>query len=257
MSRAFFGIGAMKAGTTWLHRLLGRHPDCGLPPEKELHFFDLRHTLRADLTLHEPETWWAGRIATLAPDDSEKQAQMLEVSRLRTPADYLAYLSRFENHAYGEITPAYARLPPEGFREICSLFSEARFIFIMRDPVARLWSQLRSQAPRSNSRLALGDDVLSKSRYDDTIRNLESVVPSGRILYLFYETLFCSEAIEQIESFLGLKPLPDTCSLLEKRVNVSPPAELDPEMRMIAREILAPTYGFIERQFGRPAGWMY
>jgi len=39
----FFGIGAMRAGTSWLSELLGTHPDCGMPPYKELHFFDVRY----------------------------------------------------------------------------------------------------------------------------------------------------------------------------------------------------------------------
>src|SRR5262245_13183400 len=36
----FLGIGAQKAGTTWLYEQLRRHPDVWLPPEKELHYFD-------------------------------------------------------------------------------------------------------------------------------------------------------------------------------------------------------------------------
>ena len=35
-----FGIGATKAGTSWLHRYLAGHPDCALRSIKELHFFD-------------------------------------------------------------------------------------------------------------------------------------------------------------------------------------------------------------------------
>jgi hypothetical protein len=36
----FLGIGAQKAGTTWLHRMLSLHPDIGMPEQKELHFWD-------------------------------------------------------------------------------------------------------------------------------------------------------------------------------------------------------------------------
>ena len=36
----FLGIGAQKAGTTWLHENLRRHPELFLPEEKELHYFD-------------------------------------------------------------------------------------------------------------------------------------------------------------------------------------------------------------------------
>ncbi|MBI4357808.1 MAG: sulfotransferase [Candidatus Omnitrophica bacterium] len=36
----FLGIGAQKAGTTWLYHVLRAHPDIWLPPVKELHYFD-------------------------------------------------------------------------------------------------------------------------------------------------------------------------------------------------------------------------
>lgn len=36
----FLGIGAQKAGTTWLHHVLKQHPDLCLPQSKETHFFE-------------------------------------------------------------------------------------------------------------------------------------------------------------------------------------------------------------------------
>ena len=36
----FLGIGAQKAGTTWLHSVLAEHPDLALPHRKETHFFE-------------------------------------------------------------------------------------------------------------------------------------------------------------------------------------------------------------------------
>lgn len=36
----FIGIGAPKAGTTWLYYQLKDHPDLWLPPVKELHYFN-------------------------------------------------------------------------------------------------------------------------------------------------------------------------------------------------------------------------
>jgi hypothetical protein len=36
----FLGIGAQKAGTTWLYEMLHAHPGVWLPPVKELHYFD-------------------------------------------------------------------------------------------------------------------------------------------------------------------------------------------------------------------------
>ena len=39
-----FGVGATKAGTSWLYRYLADHPECHLRSIKELHFFDALDT---------------------------------------------------------------------------------------------------------------------------------------------------------------------------------------------------------------------
>ena len=36
----FVCVGAQKAGTTWLARMLARHPDLFITPVKEIHYFD-------------------------------------------------------------------------------------------------------------------------------------------------------------------------------------------------------------------------
>ena len=43
-----FGIGAAKAGTTWLYRYLAAHPEVRLPAVKELHYFDTCETGKFD-----------------------------------------------------------------------------------------------------------------------------------------------------------------------------------------------------------------
>ena len=56
----FLGIGVQKGGTTTLQRLLERHPQVWLPPEKEVHFFS-RHYARGS-------QWYADRFAAARPD---------------------------------------------------------------------------------------------------------------------------------------------------------------------------------------------
>lgn len=273
VSQVFFGIGAMKSGTSWLHTLLSQCPDCGLPPVKEVHFFDLRHTLPSGKPEDSSETFWHRRIAALGRDDIVR-AQLMEVSALRTLDEYAAYLSRFRKRAYGEITPSYALLPPQGFEEMVTLFPDAKFIFVMRDPVDRLWSQARfeaggrSQPFRKGSapggeeverraRIMLSRKGQVKSEYEMTIGNIESIVDRERILYLFYETLFTDDAVAEIEQFLGIRLQVLASAMFSQRVNVSRPAEITPALRARVREVLAPTYAFIEQRFGRPLGWMY
>src|SRR5215210_2387932 len=49
----FLVIGAQRAGTTWLHRVLRQHPKLWLPPVKELHYFDKLDTMRTILDAKE------------------------------------------------------------------------------------------------------------------------------------------------------------------------------------------------------------
>ena len=108
----FLGIGAQKAGTTWLHKLLSLHPDIGMPQQKELHFWDR-------------ETPDAAAIA--------------------------AYRSRFADlrgKARGEITPSYAILPPERIQLIHQNFPELNLIYVLRNPMERAWSQARMELAR-------------------------------------------------------------------------------------------------------------
>ena len=41
---SFLVIGAQKAGTSWLHTMLRKHPQLWLPDCKELHFWDWNHS---------------------------------------------------------------------------------------------------------------------------------------------------------------------------------------------------------------------
>ena len=98
----FLGIGAVKAGTTWLYRNLRCHPELYLPHPKEVHYFDQRF----DRGLR----FYAGKF---------------EDGRARVR---------------GEITPAYSALPPDRIRFIRSVMPDLKLIFLMRNPVDRAWS---------------------------------------------------------------------------------------------------------------------
>src|SRR5947207_15861690 len=58
----FLGIGAARAGTTWLHSNLRRHPQIWLPPVKELHYFDLqRRGAKNYYPIASTDVRWLGR----------------------------------------------------------------------------------------------------------------------------------------------------------------------------------------------------
>ncbi|MBU0724526.1 MAG: sulfotransferase domain-containing protein [Alphaproteobacteria bacterium] len=99
----FLGLGAQKAGSTWLYFMLRKHPGVFLPPVKELHFWDAHHGNGLD--------WYRGHFAD-APRGLQK----------------------------GEITPAYAILSYERIGEIRREFPDLRLVYLMRNPIERAWS---------------------------------------------------------------------------------------------------------------------
>lgn len=113
----FLGIGAQRAGTTYLHTLLSLHPEIVLPEEgtdpwnKEQHFFSRR-------ILNE------------------------------TVADYEARFrpeAKPGGHLYGEITPAYSTLPHSLIVALSGYLppSSTRIVFVVRNPLHRTFSGLK------------------------------------------------------------------------------------------------------------------
>jgi hypothetical protein len=99
----FLGIGAQKAGTTWIYQHLSRHPDIRFPAGKEVHFWDCCRANGVE--------WWTGLFA----DGHPRRKQ-------------------------GEITPAYATLDEATIREIAALLPSLRVFYSLRNPMARAWS---------------------------------------------------------------------------------------------------------------------
>src|SRR6056297_2752465 len=108
-----YGLGATKAGSSWLYRFLRGHPDCHLRAVKELHWFDTLAGNRRRRRIARLEA----RVAALRADDA---AGRLSVPRRLTDhealaralaggtqADYLAFLDegRRGRALVGDITP--------------------------------------------------------------------------------------------------------------------------------------------------------
>ena len=111
-----FLIGAMKSGTTTLHELLATHPQLSMcEPKEPCHFVD-----PAVLERHWPEMWRKGYW--------------------RDEAAYLALFPAKPRARYwGESSTDYTKGPLiDGVAERIAAYNpEARFVYIMRDPIER------------------------------------------------------------------------------------------------------------------------
>ncbi|MEM7547220.1 MAG: sulfotransferase [Pseudomonadota bacterium] len=287
----FYCIGAQKTGSSWLHQYLGQLPDVYTPPVKELHYFDTRHLARLNGRAH--SGWLAAQASKLSrrvlvlterlgqAEDETLKAEIAEelkcraklLEALHVPEAYREILTGNLGEAtvFGETTPAYALLDRKAFEEMAGLFPNTRFIFVMRDPVDRLWSQMRMRTQRREvaglsdheaeaRAVARFEEALTKrdgwarSDYKHTIEQLSGVVPDGDVLFLFYETMFTEDVIRQVCDFLGVSYQPARFS---EKVHGGRAQPLPADLASRARAVMADVYDFIEGRFGDavPTSW--
>lgn len=270
-------IGAQKAGTTWLHAQLQKRDEVYFA-RKEFHYWDVVRSPFIELRalplgpmlplLRRLRGRTGDRIGALHPKLRKMVLgwQMI----LSSPNDHDAYLQaltlgRRGQKVIGDVTPAYTLLGSRSFAEMAALHPNSRFIFIMRDPVDRLWSGVRHRTrpwygdPKGGSQIALDafaaaieDPFNSDLRRSDcarTITELDAAVPADRILYLFYETLFQEETIQRIAAFLGIAPF--AADFAERtHEGVTYEERPSPEQMARARAALAPSYDLVFERFG-------
>lgn len=273
-----FGIGAAKAGTTWLYRYLAAHPQVRLPAVKELHYFDTCETGKFDRQIARMQREKARRTGRLPTGDARLDKRLrreiraydrwLQVIAEPSDAAYVAYLRHEagDARALGDITPAYATLSEATLARMAGLSPVTRFLFLMRDPLDRLWSNIRMAAARRSGALAetaaaLLDEVVSgrdqtitaRSDYAATLARVEAALDPGTVFLGFYETLFQPDTVARICAFLGLAPHP---ARVEARVHAGTDLHMTDGQRARALAWLAPQYDAVRQRFDTlPPRW--
>ncbi len=285
----FVGVGGQKCGTSWLARYLWRHPEVTDHPVKEMHIFDRwfvprlrgRTAERAEIVRELAARRDAlrdraagGAAAASAVENVDRQhAAHAEVLRIVQAADlrtmserYAAYFAQRvgpHDRCFGEITPSYALLPPAGYEAILSIYPDARFLFVMRDPVDRLWSATRMQSEWRGSADPTTEFVtnlerrgfIARTTYATTLANLASTVPNGQVLVMFYEDLFGPDdgTLRRLTDFLGV-----TYVETDRNERYTPGIDVDlpHDLEQWAAQELAATYRYVEASFDRlPERW--
>lgn len=275
------GMGATKAGTSWMHSYLSGHPECHFRSIKELHYFDALENGRIDreLAAHRSQadairariaTGRAKPQAAVRLKDREDWIGVLEGEE--SPSAYLGYLTGDVGDARvaGEVTPAYALLPVARLETMARMAADVRFVYLMRDPVARLWSHVRMIAGRRDGagrvepgragrilkRVMRGDEpqIATRGDYASALTKFAATIDPARLCVLLFEDLVTGRAVDRLCRFLGLTPRsPDLAPVHEGQA-----LSMTADQRRAARDWLAPQYDFVADWMGhRPAGWAY
>jgi hypothetical protein len=277
------GVGATKSGTSWLYRYLADHPECHFRTIKELHYFDglekgglaaqaedRRREAAAIQARIDEGRQGKGASARLA--DRRDWIGVLAKGR-EDVAAYLGYLDggRDGQAVVGEVTPAYALLPEERLRAMAAMGGrEVRFVYLMRDPVARLWSHVRMMAGRRApdgaverrrcdrifDRTLAGAEtqIAARGDYRAALERFARAIDPARLLVLVSEELTSGAAHARLCAFLGIaERAADPATVYAGQ----PLPMRRPQIRA-ARDWLAPQYDYVAERLGyRPAGWAY
>lgn len=262
------GAGCQRGGTSWLYRYLKASPQFAAGYRKEYHVFD---------TLDVPDqTYMRNRILTLAEEalaaarrgDPADGEVLHRASMFAKPRFYFDYfesllLRTAGARATGDMTPETALLGTERLTNIREQFERRGIrtaaVFLMRDPVDRVWSQIRMQHQRTPDRFAESPEqsllrlhadpsYATRTAYDEIVTRLDSVFASHDIAYAFYEELFEEQTLRRICDTLGLEAHEPE---LTRRVNASLPKQgtLPDEIALQVARHYRGVYEFVARRF--------
>lgn len=179
---SFLGIGAQKAGTTWLYEQISHHPQLAFPLGKEAHFWDRPHDKSA--------------IAD--------------------------YLGRFADVAAiaGEITPSYAALPSSVVQEIHACNPQLRLIYLIRNPIDRAWSSALMALQRAQMTIDEASDAwfsdhfhsaasLKRGDYQACLQTWRTIFPNEQLLILRFEQIITEPEflLNRCFQHLGVAPV--------------------------------------------------
>ena len=272
-------VGCQKGGTTWLANNLRRHNRVDLGFTKEYHVFDA-------LYVEECRWFYTSKIDRLKEPDFPPDGQnelignfLTHVSFLIDPEKYFDYFDYIHYKVKGkiqlvcDITPSYCALPTEALKHIKRGLEHRGFkvkvLFIIRDPLDRIWSAVRMyhrRMRRQNPEAIIPSESIAvqnryssplvaiRSTYESTIKNLEAVFDRENIYYGIFEKFFNHDSMGRLASFLEIKHFnPD----INKKVNNSAKIQktLGDEISKEVVEFYKNTYEYCDDKFGLKDVW--
>lgn len=184
----FLGIGAQRAGTTWLYECLAEHPEVFLTATKELDYFGVEDGRDLD--------WYRSQFA-----------------------DGSAYDVR------GEITPTYM-VSPRALDELAATVPDARLFLVLREPVSRAYSAYQLFRERRygdqpfEAVCTPETDLVRYGRYAEQLEEIDRRFTPEQVKVFVYDDLEADPAglLRELFTFLGVDPTFEP-SVLSRRYN--------------------------------------
>ncbi len=262
----FLCVGAQKAGTTWMFVVMRESPGVFVPPIKEGNYLlearerDHEWARRYRLQQVEPmRRYYLGE--RLVVRDTASSLELIDLYEQEYVDD--AWYTRVFGHARaeqiaGEVCPSYMCMPAENIEHAVRLNPELRVILFVRDPIDRLWSQIRM-----NTRYGLIDrplDELIRDKramhtfleYSDYARSIErwsAALRPGHLGLFLYDRIRQEprQLASEIFGFIGASIT--GMHGWATRTNIGQAMPLDHEHRAVLLDWMRPQYAYLRRYF--------
>jgi hypothetical protein len=190
----FLGIGAMRAGTSWLFVQLRNHKDVYISEQKELNFFN---------DFYDRGIGWY-------------------CSHFPSAKESLKY------RAIGEITPTYMD-DPDAASRIHVHVPNSRFIVMLRNPVDRAYSEYTKTLRNLNFRgtfdefIKRSKGVLERGYYTKQLERYLELFSRDQFLFLIFEDAISDHpaTIRRLASFLEIDPEGFDINRMKQTINSS------------------------------------
>ena len=266
----FICIGQARAGTRWLFDQMNARGDIWMPPVNELNVLIGKSFVPAD-----------GDVDTTLPPISDSQTDRHRREFLSKFADCEDHVLDFDwyrqlfdmkgDRKSGDISPSYANMSPAEIALAVKYLPDCKFIYLLREPVSRLWSDLSVdvRAGRLTANRILNwarlKKILGIRRYffnrrrsrhvsfaSQCWKNWSKAVPAERIRFWFFDDIVArpADVRDEICKFVGLATGPGAIAADYNRKQTAENIAMPPEIRAGLAAFLAEEYKTCARIFG-------
>ncbi len=284
MKKFILGLGAQRSGTTFLFNLLSQYHESITPFIKELHIWD---ALEIDLCkrwrIFNPEflTFQNDKIVKKCVKNNQidilnkiilvKGFRMELQNNPQKYFEYFDFLLKSKNKEISfDITPEYIGLKAETLKYIDDSFHQndidCKFIIILRDPIDRCWSALKSKFKKkgltANDQIKYEEiiesvdynlpvqeamikyvksgDAAFRTNYKQIIEILRNNFDKNKYLILLYEDFKLNTIKTKLEDFLEIK-LPN---FVNEKINISSNETINKDLTKQIAPIFYETYKY-------------
>lgn len=277
----FLGIGAQRAGTTWLWRNLKQHPGIWMPPRKELHYFDRSPTYSSPS--HLASKYFIDRLLGRERFNVKFKkyfirdlgVALLQINwkKIRWTLRYYTgtyhddwYFSLFndgEDRIKGEISPSYSILDLADVEYIGKILPDVKILFLLRNPIDRAWSHVRfnwmkgwvqdiNNADEIKKFIDNPDQAL-RSDYMRTLNIWNACFSQEQFFIGFYDDILQNpeKLLSDIYAFFGVEALESgKTHCIRKKINLSTEQEIPHEIYDYLAEKYYPEIEGLSKRIG-------